>query len=112
MGETSTEYRTQPLVRLAKVYRFPPLNKWEQEELTHDQIRAREEERALQMLRAKARLEANTPLPWYRRAVQWYDRNWEDMFNAAWAGFAFVFGLGLILIAARGIGRMTGWWEI
>jgi len=112
MGETSREYRTQPQVRLAKVYRFPTLSKWEQEELTHDQIRAREEERALQALRAKARLELNQPKPWYKRLAKWYDRNWEDMFNASWAGFAFIFGIMLFLVIARGIGITTGWWEI
>ena len=112
MGETSREYRTQPQVRLAKVYRFPTLSKWEQKELTHDQIRAREEERALQALRAKARLELNQPKPWYKRLAKWYDRNYMAVFEGTGEAIAFLAGLIILLVVFVNLGRATGWWSI
>jgi len=112
MSEPQGEYRIQPLVRLAKVYRFPTLSKWEIEELTQDEIRAREEDRALQALRAKARLEANTPLPWYKRITAWYDRNYMAVFEGTGTAIAFLAGLSLLLVVFMNLGRSVGWWSI
>lgn len=110
MSETQGEYRIQPLVRVAKVYQFPTLSKWEQEELTYDEIRAREEEQALAALRAKARLEANMPLPWYRKAVQWYEDNYMDLFEGTGAAIAFLAGALIMTTAVYNLGRSVGWW--
>ena len=112
MSEPQGEYRIQPLVRLAKVYRFPTLSKWEIEELTQDEIRAREEERALQALRAKARLEANTPLPWYKRITAWYDRNYMAVFEGTGTAIAFLAGALIVSTIAYNLGRLLGWWGI
>lgn len=99
----------RPAVRLARVYEFP-LDKYKQGGLTFEQRQAWADEQALVELRRKARLEANTPLPWHRRVSKWYDQNYEALFEGTGAAVAFVAGFWLLLTILVNLGRSLGWW--
>lgn len=112
MSEPQGEYRTQPLRRMAKVYQFPTLSRFEIDELTYEQKLAMRDQQAIASLREKARLEANTPLPWYKRITAWYDRNYMALFEGTGAAIAFLAGLIILLVVFVNLGRATGWWGI
>lgn len=110
MSEPQREYRTQPLKRMARVYQFPTLSTWEQEELTYDEIQAMREQQALAALRAKARLEANEPLSWHKRLSKWYDDVYEDVFEGFGPGLIAIASMMLFLVIFVQLGKATGWW--
>jgi hypothetical protein len=81
-------YRVSPVTRVARVYNFPNRPRWEQEELTRDMIRAREELR----LRDEERVE----LAWINRQM---DR----------IGVPLVFVAGFLLAVALWVNVWRGW---
>lgn len=113
MSEPQGEYRIQPLRRMAKVYQFPTLSRFEIDELTYEQRKlAMRDQQVLAALREKARLQANIPLPWHKRIAKWYDRNYMKLFDGVGASIAFLAGLAILLTVFVNLGRSFGWWSI
>ena len=110
MSEPQSEYRGQPLKRMAKVYQFPTLSRFEVDELTYEQKQEMRDQQVLAALREKARLQANIPLPWHKRIAKWYDRNYMKLFDGVGASIAFLAGLAILLTVFVNLGRSVGWW--
>lgn len=110
MSEPQSEYRTQPLKRMAQVYQFPTLSRFEVDELTYEQKQEMRGQQVLAALRAKARVEANEPLPWYKRLAKWYDDHWKDVFEGFGPGLIFIASMLLFLVVFVQVGKATGWW--
>lgn len=110
MSEPQSEYRIQPLKRMAKVYQFPTLSRFEVDELTYEQKQEMRDQQALAVLRAKARLEANIPPPWHKRLAKWYDEVYEDVFEGFGPGLYLIVTMFFFLAIFVQLGKLTGWW--
>lgn len=94
--------------QICKIYNFPVPS--EHEELTWEEKEQMREEQALAAMRAKARLEANMPLPWYKRLGAWYERNYEQVFDGFGPGLYLLVLIFFFLVIFVQLGKLTGWW--
>ena len=106
MSEPQKEYRIPPLKRVAKIYHFPTYGT---EELTWEEKEQMREEQALAAMRAKARLEANMPLPWYKRLGAWYERNYEQVFDGFGPTLTFLVTLLFFIVLFSQLAILYGW---